>query len=772
MALARPRRPLLDAGLSLVGCSIGFVIELDTPLTRVVETRMAKRLAERPLGLVTVADLLDHLPRRYHQRGELTNLRDLVEGEVSTVHAKVVKHDSRQARTGRRFDVLTVTDGTAQMTVTYFNPSRSPARRLPAGSVAAFSGKVDRFRNQLQMVNPETNPLDDEDTGDDPDRWARALVPIYPAAERVASPLIGRCVRVLLDTIAELPDPLPDDLRARYRLVDLRTAYELAHRPESRGDVERAHRRLKWDEALTLQVILAQRRRAISAMATVARPARPGGILDAFDGQLPFALTEGQRDVGTTIQEELAQPAPMHRLLQGEVGSGKTVVAVRAMLAVVDAGGQAALLAPTETLATQHYRGIRNLLGGFGRAGELDETPPATRAALVTGSVGARAKREALAAAADGSAGLVIGTHALLHEGVAFHDLGLVVVDEQHRFGVEQRDALRARAAQPPHVLVMTATPIPRTVAMTVFGDLEVSTLTQLPAGRQPISTFVVDAAVHPAWRDRIWGRIRDEVAAGHQAYVVCPRISSVAVGRDDEELAGAGDDEASDAPRRAGKAAERPVTIPAEDGSLAGAGVEELLPWLAEGPLAGLRLAALHGRLPADVKDSVMTRFAVGELDVLVATTVIEVGVDVPNATVMAIMDADRFGVSQLHQLRGRVGRGQAAGVCLLHTEVDGDTPATERLANVAATTDGAELARLDLGQRKEGDVLGASQSGRARGVRLLELLKDERLILDAREEAARLVAADPELAAHPGLGRLVGLALDDRPVEFLEKG
>jgi ATP-dependent DNA helicase RecG len=321
-------------------------------------------------------------------------------------------------------------------------------------------------------------------------------------------------------------------------------------------------------------------------------------------------------------------------------------------------------------------------------------------------------------------------------------------------------------------VLVMTATPIPRTVAMTVFGDLEVSTLTQLPAGRQPISTFVVDAAAHPSWRDRIWGRIRDEVAAGHQAFVVCPRISSVAVNRDDEDLVDAGDDEASARPRAGGKSAQGPVVIPAEDGSLAGAGVEELLPWLAEGPLAGLRLAALHGRLAADVKDSVMTRFAAGELDVLVATTVIEVGVDVPNATVIAIMDADRFGVSQLHQLRGRVGRGSAAGVCLLHTEVDGDTPATQRLANVAATTDGADLARLDLGQRKEGDVLGASQSGRARGVRLLELLKDERLILDARQEAGRLVAADADLATNPALRRRVALALDDRPVEYLEKG
>jgi ATP-dependent DNA helicase RecG len=745
------------------------VIGLDTSLTEtgVVAKKDAERLAEPPLGLATVGDLLDHLPRRYHQRGELTNLADLVEGEVSTVHARVVRQETRTARTGRRYATLTVTDGTAKMVVTYFNPARSPVRRLTPGVVAVFSGKVERFRGQLQMVNPETHPLEDEEAagGEDPDAWARALVPVYPATERLASPVIGRFVRTALGAVQDLADPLPADLRARHRLVDLRTAYELAHRPESRGDVERAHRRFKWDEAFTLQLILAQRRRDVAALAAVARRGRPDALLAAFDAGLPFALTDGQREVGATIEEELARPVPMHRLLQGEVGSGKTLVALRAMLTVVDAGGQAALLAPTETLATQHYRGIREMLGGLGRAGELDAEDQATRVVLLTGSLGARTRREALAAAADGSAGIVIGTHALLHEGVTFRDLGLVVVDEQHRFGVEQRDALRARASDPPHVLVMTATPIPRTVAMTVFGDLEVSSLTQLPAGRQPISTFVVDVAAHPSWRDRIWGRIRDEVAAGHQAYVVCPRISSTQAGGGDEDL-----EEPDDPP--AGGQGGSPTGPPGDDGSLAGIGVEELTPWLAEGPLAGLRLAALHGRLHPDVKDSVMTRFAAGEVDTLVATTVIEVGVNVPNATVIAIMDADRFGVSQLHQLRGRVGRGEAAGVCLLHTEVEGDTPATVRLANVAATTDGAELARLDLNQRKEGDVLGASQSGRSRSVRLLELLKDERLILDAREEAGRLIAADPDLTGHPGLARLVTKALGDRPVEFLEKG
>ncbi len=460
---------------------------------------------------------------------------------------------------------------------------------------------------------------------------------------------------------------------------------------------------------------------------------------------LPFTLTDGQRTVGEEIAAELAAEHPMHRLLQGEVGSGKTMVALRAMLQVVDAGGQAAMLAPTEVLAAQHARSIRAMLGPMARAGELDGAETATRVALLTGSLAAAPRRTALAEAASGEAGIVVGTHALLSEGVDFAALGLVVVDEQHRFGVEQRDVLRAKAGErPPHVLVMTATPIPRTVAMTVFGDLETSALTQLPAGRSPIASHVVPVADKPHFLDRAWQRVREEVAAGHQAYVVCPRIGDASA-----------DEDAPDGEQRDDK---RPPVA-----------VLDIGPMLAEGPLSGLRIGVLHGRLPSEEKDAVMREFAAARLDVLVATTVIEVGVDVPNATAMVVLDADRFGVSQLHQLRGRVGRGSAAGLCLLVTDAGAGSPARQRLDAVASTTDGFELARLDLEQRREGDVLGAAQSGRRSQLKLLSLLRDEQLISDARDEASALV---DDLAEYPLLAATVEALVDAERAEYLEKG
>jgi ATP-dependent DNA helicase RecG len=455
--------------------------------------------------------------------------------------------------------------------------------------------------------------------------------------------------------------------------------------------------------------------------------------------------------VGEELAAELDRHQPMHRLLQGEVGSGKTVVALRAMAQVVDAGGQAALLAPTEVLASQHARGIRQLLGPLGRAGELDGDPSGTRVTLLTGSLKAAARREARADVAEGRAGIVIGTHALLQEGVEFADLGLVVVDEQHRFGVEQRDALRAKGSRPPHVLVMTATPIPRTVAMTVYGDLETSTLRQLPSGRGGVSTSVVPQLEKPAWVDRAWKRVREEVAAGRQAYVVCPRIGD-ADGPDDEP------EDADGAPP--GNEDRRPP--------LAVLDIAELL---RSGSLAGLRLDVLHGRLGADEKEARMRAFAEGEIDVLVATTVVEVGVDVPNATVMVVMDADRFGVSQLHQLRGRVARGKHAGLCLLVTDVHLQSSTGQRLSAVAATSDGFELARLDLETRREGDVLGAAQSGTRSGIRMLSLLEDEELIATARKEATALLETERGLADHPGLAAEVAALATDERAEWLEK-
>jgi ATP-dependent DNA helicase RecG len=419
----------------------------------------------------------------------------------------------------------------------------------------------------------------------------------------------------------------------------------------------------------------------------------------------------------------------------------------------VDAGGQAALLAPTEVLAQQHYRSISDQLGPLAQAGELGGAEHATRVTLLTGSLGAAARRRALLEAASGTAGVVIGTHALLQEQVQFADLGLVVIDEQHRFGVEQRDALRDKAGDGrPHVLVMTATPIPRTVAMTVFGDLEISTLTELPAGRSPISTHVVPAAEKPHYLERVWERLKEEVAQGRQCYVVCPRIG------DGTTAEGGGEE----GPR---------LTDDTDDGARPAIAVLDLAEELERGPLAGVRLGVLHGRLPADEKDATMLAFASGSLDVLVTTTVVEVGVDVPNATVMVIMDADRFGVSQLHQLRGRVGRGRHEGLCLLVTEAEADGKARQRLDAVAATLDGFQLSRLDLEQRREGDVLGAAQAGRRSSLKLLTLLADEELIGKARREATDLVTADPALAGQPALATAVRVLLDREQAEYLEK-
>jgi ATP-dependent DNA helicase RecG len=519
---------------------------------------------------------------------------------------------------------------------------------------------------------------------------------------------------------------------------------------------------LKWDEALAVQLVLAQRRNAAVDRPAPACPPTPGGILDAFDARLPFQLTAGQEEVGEAVRADLSGVHPMNRLLQGEVGSGKTLVALRAMLQVVDSGRQAAMLAPTEVLAAQHIRSLAELLGDLATAGELGAADKATRLTLLTGSLNTAQRRQAMLDAASGAAGIVVGTHALIQDKVSFADLGLVVVDEQHRFGVEQRDALRARAGGDgsPHVLVMTATPIPRTVAMTVFGDLETSVLSQLPAGRSPIATHVVPALEKPKYLARAWERVREEVAAGRQAYIVCPRIGGDEP--DDAPAGGAADGGADGVPAEpeAGEEDKRPPLA-----------VLEVAPALAEGPLNGLRIGILHGKLRPDEKDRVMSAFKAGETDVLVSTTVIEVGVDVPNSTVMVIMDAERFGVSQLHQLRGRIGRGKHPGLCLLVTETGAGGPSRERLDAVAETSDGFALSRIDLAQRREGDVLGDAQSGTRQTLKMLRLLRDEELIATARQEATALVEADPRLMHHPGLHHAINSMLGPERAEYLDK-
>ncbi|WP_104523107.1 ATP-dependent DNA helicase RecG [Blastococcus atacamensis] len=730
-----------------------MAVTLETPLAKVLGPKTATGMADS-LGLHTVRHLLRHYPRRYARRGEMARLDDLQAGDRVTVLAQVRTVSSRPMRQRRgTITEVTVGDGASTMKLVFF--TRQHARLAP-GAWGMFAGTVGTYQGKLQFTHPDMHLLSGEDADDDD--WARELVPIYPASKDVSSWVIQKSVKLLLGGSGNLgdlvTDPLPEEIRTRHGLLSLPAALLDIHRPTTSEDVARAGRRLKWDEALTLQLTLAARRRAAALEPGTARPRKAGGLLDAVDAALPFELTEGQQEVGEELAAELDRDQPMHRLLQGEVGSGKTVVALRAMAQVVDAGGQAALLAPTEVLAAQHVRGIRALLGPLGRAGEIDGDPAGTRVTLLTGSLKAAARREARAEVAEGRAGIVVGTHALLQEGVDFADLGLVVVDEQHRFGVEQRDALRAKGNRPPHVLVMTATPIPRTVAMTVYGDLEISTLRQLPSGRGGVSSSVVPVTEKPGWLDRAWERLREEVAAGRQAYVVCPRIGDVP-GADD-----APEDADGAPPEEEGRSDRRPPLA-----------VLDVAEALRAGPLAGLRLDVLHGRMTPEEKDGVMRAFAAGETQVLVATTVVEVGVDVPNATVMVVMDADRFGVSQLHQLRGRVARGKHAGLCLLVTEAPSASPTGERLASVAATSDGFELARLDLETRREGDVLGAAQSGKRSGIRMLSLLEDEDLIAEARTEATALLSSDRGLADHPGLAQEVAALASDERAEWLEK-
>src|SRR5690606_13748171 len=705
------------------------------------------KLLSGVLGLETVGDLLRHYPRRYAERGELTSLDALSVDEHVTVVGEVSRLMRKPMRNrGGTWLEVEVVDGTGnKIYLSFFGKgSHAAESRLKPGRRGMFAGKVSLFgarsRPRWQLAHPEVELFEERQAT--AGGFAAAPVPLYPAGKAITPWAIRRAVGVVLATLGPLDDPLPAGLRARHRLTGLADALEAIHRPKDLADVQRARNRLKFDEAFVLQAVLLQRRRAATAWPAKPRPRRDDGILAAFDERLPFALTEGQAKVGEEIAVDLAAAHRMDRLLQGEVGAGETVVALRAMLQVVDAGGQAVLLAPTEVLAQQHHRSITSMLGDLAQGGMFG----GTAVTLLTGSMGAQARRAALLDAASGNAGVIVGTHALLQEHVQFADLGLVVVDEQHRFGVEQRDALREKAGEArPHVLVMTATPIPRTVAMTVFGDLEVSTLSQLPSGRAPITTHVVPAAQKPHYLERTWQRVREEVALGRQAYLVCPRIGDL---EGDEGDLAASDDE------------RRPPLA-----------VLDVADMLAQGPFHDLRLGVLHGKLPPEEKDAVMGAFTRGELDVLIATTVIEVGVDVPNASVMVIMDADRFGVSQLHQLRGRVGRGGLPGLCLLVTDFAEGTPARARLDAVAATLDGFELSRVDLEQRREGDVLGAAQSGKRSSLKLLQLLRDEDVIAAARDEAATLLADDPDLTSHPALRAEIDRLLEDEKAEYLEK-
>ena len=722
---------------------------LENKVSAVVGDRTAKVL-DSTFSIKSVGDLMRHYPRRYMVRGELSDISVLREGDETTILAQIYAVNKRPLRGGKGSILeVVVTDGTDKLSLTFFNQAWRE-KDLKIGRQGLFAGKVGVFNNKKQLAHPDYELIPDgSDVDSAVEGFAGKYLPVYPASAKLPSWKISQCAQLAIGALDEIADFLPDTIRAKHDYPSLHQALVQLHQPADLDHAENARERLTFDEAFLLQSLLVLRRIELKKLNSTSRKATAGGLLDAFDKRLPFQLTAGQVAVCKEIEADLAQPHPMHRLLQGEVGSGKTIVALRAMLAVVDSGGQAALLAPTEVLAAQHLRTIQKLLGDLAQGGMLGGSEVATQVTLFTGSQNAAARKEALALAASGDAGIVIGTHALLGEKVAFKDLGLIVVDEQHRFGVEQRDALKEKAVLPPHLLVMTATPIPRTVAMTVFGDLDVSTLRELPLGRQPITTHVVPVKEKPNYLERAWQRIKEEVQQGHQAYVVAPRISAdpdADANADLDFLFGEESDQISS--------------------------VEELAPLLHSGALQGLKIAVLHGRLPAEEKEATMQAFSRGEIDVLVSTTVIEVGVDVPNATIMVIMDADRFGVSQLHQLRGRVGRGTSPGLCLLVTHCEEESSARERLNAVAGTLDGFELSRIDLEQRREGDVLGANQSGTQSHLRLLRVLRDEDLIEQARNDAEELIATDNDLSDYPALKNELVKLQRDQAIDYLDKG
>ncbi len=702
--------------------------ELNRSLVDVLGSPTAMALAKLRLG--TVGDLLSHSPLRYLSGTENSDLSELKVGEHVAVLARVARTRVLGGGNRSRLEVV-LTDGNGALNCTFFGRAFLVGwweEQLARGEHGIFVGKVSQFQRKLQLTHPDFVMIDDRGSvvgRADKSALVSAvsrsgLVPIYKQPAKLPTWRISECVDLVLGQLGEIDDPLGEQTRERAGVIGLDAALRAVHQPSHRDQVAEGLRRLRFDEALGLHLSMLYRRIDNAALSAARCPARPNGVASAFDDRLPFRLTAGQTAVGETIAAELAGEQPMMRLLQGEVGSGKTLVALRAMLQVVDSSHQAVLVAPTEVLAAQHADTLRRFLGDLGAGRVLGAPEIATDVALLTGSLSAARRRATLDALRDGSAGIVVGTHALFTEGVEFASLGLLVVDEQHRFGVDQRAALLERSALRPHVLVMTATPIPRSVAMTVFGDLEVSSLIEVPGNRPATRTHLIDPLSQPDWLDRAWQRIREEADAGSQTFVVCPRITA----SDDDQ------------------------TTVTSDEAQQSATVEQTLEYLGAGALAGLRLASLHGRMDTEQKAAVMAGFVAGEIDVLVSTTVIEVGVDVPNATVMVILDADRFGISQLHQLRGRVGRGNKPGLCLLVSSAEPGSAARERLAAVASTTDGFELAELDLEQRREGNVLGVSQSGSRSALRLLRVLEHRDEIILSRSIAEDLVQADPQRA------------------------
>ncbi len=737
------------------------MVRLDSKLSAVVGDRTAKVLSEE-LGINLLSDLLRHYPRRYVVRGELSDFESIKDGEEVTVLAKI-KSTKVKRIPGRKGGILEVevSDGRSTLLLTFFNQAWR-AKELVEGREGLFAGKIGRYKNKRQLAHPDYLLIPE---GDDVEsaisEFAGKYLPVYGATRKLPSWKISQCVHLALANVEKLVEPIPKGILDRFGFPELDQAIRDVHQPANLESAIKAKARLTFDEALVMQLFLLLRKAELQSIVGKARVSGGGELLRRFDQSLPFELTPGQREVWAEIKEDLGRAHPMYRLLQGDVGSGKTIVALRAMLAIADAGGQAALLAPTEVLAQQHFKNFIAILGSLAGKGLLsnNSSDGNVQVELLTGSTSTAERKLILEELKSGEVDILIGTHSLLNEEVKFKDLALVVIDEQHRFGVEQRDILRSKSEIPPHVLVMTATPIPRTVAMTVFGDLDVSTLKELPLGRTPIESHVVNSA---KFLERAWQRIREEVAAGHQVYVVAPKISATdesdfsSFGLTAEEMARArkflGDDSVAQ-------------TFKITDS------VEELFPILRDQILNGLRVGKLHGQMSSPEKEEVMNAFQKREIDVLVSTTVIEVGVDVPNASMIMILSAERFGVSQLHQLRGRVGRGQIPGLCLFVTSLPAEDSAIERLTAVASTTNGFELSRLDLEQRREGDVLGSAQSGATSHLRLLRVIRDEEIIFEARITAEEILKLDPMLNGNSALRAEVDKLRQEERASYLEK-
>ena len=735
------------------------MVDLSSKASLVVGDRTAKVLFEE-LGLATVEDILRHYPRRYVVRGQLTDFHSLNDGDEVTILARIASCKVKKIP-GRKGGILevVVSDGSEKLLLTFFNQAWR-AKDLREGREGLFAGKVSQYKNQRQLAHPDYLLVPEgEDAQTAADDFAGKYLPVYKATRKLPSWKIAQCVSLALANVGDLEDPLPVQLQSQLDLPSLSKALREVHQPTDLLAAEKAIYRLTFDEALAMQLFLLLRKREIRKNQSKVPTRLNEELLAQFDESLNFKLTAAQLRVWNEIRLDLAGDSPMYRLLQGDVGSGKTIIALRAMLSVEN--GQSALLAPTEVLAQQHFKTFTQLLGKLANRGALDGPMEGVRIALLTGSTSSTDRREILGLAKSGEIDILIGTHSLLNEELKFKNLELVVIDEQHRFGVEQRDVLRSKSEYPPHILVMTATPIPRTVAMTVFGDLDVSTLDELPLGRTPIQTHVVNSLTEPKLMDRTWQRVREEVSSGHQVYVVVPRISPT----DDSDFSnfGLSGDELKRIKRLSGDP-ELQFSQPASS-------VSEIFPKLRDEILNGLRIAALHGRLSSDEKESAMRAFQAHEIDVLVSTTVIEVGVDVSNASMMVILDAERFGVSQLHQLRGRVGRGQVPGLCILVTSATPESDAALRLKAVASTTDGFELSRLDLEQRREGDVLGSAQSGATSHLRLLRVIRDESLIIKARQVATELIDSDEALVNYPGLLIEVDKLRQEERASYLEK-